>query len=114
VVDYKATSKDGKVDIDGFWQQAYKRQLEIYQWILRQSGFKVSNSGYFVYCNGKKDREAFDGKLEFDIDLIEYVGDDSWVEPKLIKAKECLTLPEPPAPTETCELCRFKKAIKKY
>jgi hypothetical protein len=111
VVDYKATSKDGKVDIDGFWQQAYKRQLEIYQWILRQDGYKVSNSGYFVYCNGKKDLEAFDGKLEFDIELIEYVGDDSWVEPTLIKAKECLMLDQPPASSESCELCRFKKAI---
>lgn len=113
VVDYKATAKDGKVDIDGFWQQAYKRQLEIYQWILRQSGFKVSNKGYFVYCNGKKDREAFDGKLEFDIDLIEYVGDDSWVEPKLIEAKACLLLDSPPEPSPDCELCRFKNAIKK-
>jgi hypothetical protein len=111
VVDYKATSKDGKIDIDGFWQKAYKRQLEIYQWILRQSGFKVSNKGYFVYCNGKKDKEAFDGKLEFDIELIEYVGDDSWVEPTLIKAKECLMLDKPPASSPDCELCRFKKAI---
>lgn len=111
VVDYKATSKDGKIDIDGFWQQAYKRQLEIYQWILRQSGFKVSNKGYFVYCNGKKDRSAFDGKLEFDIELIEYIGDDSWVEPTLIKAKQCLMQDAPPPPSENCELCRFKKAI---
>jgi len=112
VVDYKATSKDGKVDIDGFWQQAYKRQLEIYQWILRQNGFKVSDKGYFVYCNGKKDREAFDGKLEFDIELIEYIGDDSWVEAKLIAAKECLLKAQIPEPSDTCELCRFKKAIK--
>ncbi|MFH1855405.1 MAG: PD-(D/E)XK nuclease family protein [bacterium] len=112
VVDYKATSKEGKVSLDGFWQQAYKRQLEIYQWILRQSGFKVAKSGYFVYCNGKKDLEAFDGKLEFDIDLIEHVGDDSWVEPKLIEAKECLMQDKIPAPSENCELCRFKQAIK--
>jgi hypothetical protein len=113
VVDYKATSKDGKIDIDGFWQQAYKRQLEIYQWILRQSGFKVSNSGYFVYCNGKKDRAAFDGKLEFDIELIEYKGNDLWVEPALVKAKECLLQEAPPEQSENCELCRFKKAINK-
>ena len=111
VVDYKATSKDGKIDINGFWQQAYKRQLEIYQWILRQSGFKVSSTGYFVYCNGKKDLSSFDGKLEFDIELIEYIGDDSWVEPKLIEAKACLMMDEIPPRSENCELCRFKKAV---
>jgi len=111
VVDYKATSKDGKIDIDGFWQKSYKRQLEIYQWILRQGGYSVSSSGYFVYCNGKKDREAFDGKLEFEIELIEYKGDDSWIEPALIRAKKCLMKNEIPPASLDCELCRFKVAM---
>lgn len=112
VVDYKATSKDGKISLDDKWKDSYKRQLEIYQWILRQMGFIVSNKGYFVYCNGKKDKKAFDGKLEFDVDLIEYVGDDSWVEPALIEAKKCLMQDAPPACSTECELCRFKNAIK--
>lgn len=112
VVDYKATSKDGKVDIDGYWQQAYKRQLEIYQWIMRQMGFNVSSTGYFVYCNGRTDLARFDAKLEFDIDLIEYIGDDSWIEAKLIEAKECLLQDKIPEPSDNCELCRFKKAVR--
>ena len=70
VVDYKSTSKDGEVNIDAEWQGAYKRQMEFYQWLLRKNGFKVSDTGYFVYCNGRRDREAFDGKLEFDIKII--------------------------------------------
>jgi hypothetical protein len=51
--------------------------MEVYQWLLRQNGHKVSNTGYFVYCNGKKDRKAFDGKLDFDITLIPHKGNDS-------------------------------------
>jgi ATP-dependent exoDNAse (exonuclease V) beta subunit len=47
VVDYKATSKDGEVSLDAEWQNMYKRQMEIYQWLLRQNGFKVQNTGYF-------------------------------------------------------------------
>ncbi len=44
VIDYKATSKDGKIEsLDEDWHRGYKRQLEIYQWLLRQNGFKVSN-----------------------------------------------------------------------
>jgi len=74
VVDYKATSKNGKVGIEADWQDGYKRQIEIYQWLFRKNGFKVSDVGYFVYCNGKRDKEAFDGKLEFDIDVIPYKG----------------------------------------
>ncbi|SVC45005.1 uncharacterized protein METZ01_LOCUS297859, partial [marine metagenome] len=54
VVDYKATSKKDKVNINAPWQRAYKRQMEFYQWLLRQNGFQVSNRGYFVYCNGKR------------------------------------------------------------
>src|SRR5687768_18339188 len=63
VVDYKATSKDGEVTLDADWQIGYKRQMEIYQWLFRKSGFRVSNTGYFVYCNGNTDKEAFDGRL---------------------------------------------------
>ena len=73
VVDYKATSKNEKItNINQGWQITYKRQMEIYQWLLRNNGHSVSNTGYFVYCNGQKDRDAFNGKLEFDITLISY------------------------------------------
>jgi hypothetical protein len=76
IVDYKATSKDGAMDSldDTKWQAQYKRQMEIYQWLFRKKGFPVSDTGYFVYVNGRKDKEAFDGKLEFDVTLIPHVG----------------------------------------
>src|SRR3989304_8857321 len=70
IVDYKATSKEEEVNLDAEWQIGYKRQMEIYQWLFRKNGFRVSPTGYFVYCNGKTDRAAFDAKLEFDIKLI--------------------------------------------
>ena len=72
------------------WQIGYKRQMEVYQWLLRQNGYKVSDTGYFVHCNGQTDRKAFDGKLEFDVTLISYKGDDSWVEGAIKSAHKCL------------------------
>ena len=39
VVDYKATSKQSDVSIDSDWQISYKRQLEVYQWLLRAEWF---------------------------------------------------------------------------
>ena len=61
VVDYKATSKnEGITKLDKDWHDSYKRQMEVYQWLLRKNGYDVSDTGYFVYCNGKKDVKAFE------------------------------------------------------
>ncbi|MDD3773985.1 MAG: PD-(D/E)XK nuclease family protein [Patescibacteria group bacterium] len=113
VVDYKATSKDSEIKaLDQDWQDGYKRQMEIYQWLLRQNGLPVSNTGYFVYCNGKTDREAFDAKLEFDISLIAHEGDDSWVEKAIIDAHKCLCSDEAPISNPDCEYCQYIQAVK--
>src|SRR3989344_1630667 len=110
VVDYKATSKDSEVGIDADWQMGYKRQLEIYKWLLKRLGFKVSDTGYFVYCNGRSDKEAFDGKVEFDVTIIPYRGDDSWIEGTLFKLRDCLQSPKTPKLTDDCEFCGYAKA----
>lgn len=112
VVDYKATSKDGEVSIEGYWQQSYKRQLEVYQWLLRQNGFSVSDTGYFVYANGKTDLEAFDGKLEFDIKVIPYKGNDGWVEEIILRAHKILNQESPPESSSHCEYCGYMQARK--
>jgi len=111
VVDYKATSKDDEVTLDADWQIGYKRQMEIYQWLFRQNGFKVSKIGYFVYCNGKSDREAFDSKLEFDVKIIPYEGDDSWVEKVVLDAINCLKSDKLPECGEDCDFCKYRKAV---
>lgn len=90
VVDYKATAKSTEVSIESDWQVSYKRQLEVYQWLLRQNGFKVNDTGYFVYTNGRMDLDVFDNKVEFRTKIIPYTGSDAWIEPTLLKMKECL------------------------
>jgi hypothetical protein len=107
IVDYKATSKTGEVNIDADWQIAYKRQMEIYQWLFRQNGFKVSDTGYFVYCNGKTDVNAFDKKLEFDINLIPYKGDDSWIEKTIFDLYKCLDSDKIPNKNPDCDYCNY-------
>lgn len=115
VVDYKATSKSEDItELNKEWQNGYKRQMEIYQWLLRQNGYKVSSTGYFVYCNGQTDREAFDGKLEFDITLIPYTGNDSWVEKAIIDAHKCLNGDTIPTGKPECDYCRYVATLGKY
>ncbi len=113
VVDYKATAKAEEINsLDKDWHIGYKRQMEIYQWLLRQNKYKVSNTGYFVYCNGKADKEAFDSKLEFDITLISYKGNDNWVEKIIIEAHKCLNSDDIPKSGNDCDYCSYIDAIR--
>lgn len=110
VVDYKATSsKETVITLNTEYRQGYKRQLELYGWLFRQNGFTVSHRAFIVYANALKDREGLDGKLEFDLQLVEHQGNDEWVEPALIKAKECLMRNEAPHPGQDCEWCRYRE-----
>ena len=114
VVDYKATSTANQISMDDPWRQDYKRQVEVYQWLLRQNGFTVSPTAYFVYANGRKDKEAFDGKLEFDVEIIPYQGNDKWVQDALIKARQCLDSDEIPAAAPDCPFCNYRQSAKKF
>jgi hypothetical protein len=108
VVDYKATAKTEPVKaLAGKWHASYKRQMEVYQWLLRKNDLIVSDRGYFVYCTGKYDQRAFDKKIEFHVVLIPHVGDDAWVEPALYTIKECLESNDLPKSGEGCEYCAW-------
>ncbi len=113
VVDYKATAKSERIiALDKDWHRGYKRQMEIYQWLLRMNDLTVSDTGYFVYCNGQADREAFDGKLEFDMTIIPYTGTDDWVKPVIIDAHKCLNSDDVPESSEDCDYCAYRDAVK--
>ncbi len=112
IVDYKSTAKETEVNLDADWQIAYKRQMEIYQWLFRKNDFKVHTTGYFVYCNGNTDKKAFDGKLEFNVKIIPYEGDDSWIEDAVMKAGECLGSDKLPAAGKECDFCAYREAVR--
>ena len=111
IVDYKSTAKDGRIEaLDKEWHVGYKRQMEVYQWLLRRNGYKVSDTGYFVYCNGQTDREAFDAHLEFDVTLVPYEGGDMWVEGALADAKRILSHDTVPESSAACDVCAYADA----
>lgn len=109
IVDYKATSTTKEISLDDEYKQGYKRQMEIYQWIFRKLGFAVSSTGYFVFANAQKDRDRFDGKLEFEMTIHAHQGTDSWVPLTLLEIKECLMSDKLPAPEPDCEYCTYKQ-----
>ena len=111
VVDYKSTSKSSEISIDAPWQMSYKRQMEFYQYLLRKNGFQVSNTGYFVYCNGDRSKENFNEVLEFKMSLIPYTGSDRWVEPTLLSLHHLLNQDEIPKHNENCDYCQYQKKL---
>ena len=93
VVDYKATAKDKEITSlgpVGGWQDAYRRQMETYQWLLRANGHNVSDTGYFVYANGDASKAGFNDVVEFRTNVFPHHGNDAWVEKTLIAMKECM------------------------
>ncbi|MBU2540683.1 MAG: PD-(D/E)XK nuclease family protein [Candidatus Omnitrophica bacterium] len=103
VVDYKATgAKEYKI------YDSYKRQLEIYQWLLQQNGYKVSKTGYFLFAKVNKDGGFKEGKLSFDLFIEPQEGDRSWVESAIINARKAIDNDIPVA-SENCIYCQFIK-----
>lgn len=115
VVDYKSTSKTKQITVlDEDWHSGYKRQMEVYQWLLRKNGLVVSNTGYFVYCNGRQDLPRFDKTLKFNVTLIPYTGNDEWVEGAIMRACAILQSDTVPSAHEKCDHCAYVAALEKH
>ncbi|MDA8826180.1 PD-(D/E)XK nuclease family protein [Luminiphilus sp.] len=109
IVDYKSTAQGTRspnnyekkpVSLDDPWKKAYKRQMDMYVWVLNNKGFDVSNTGYFVYVDAQhKDimgmltdaRDAGRAWMQFDASIIAYEADPSWVGQTLCDIKQFVT-----------------------
>jgi hypothetical protein len=125
IVDYKAkaskddpstflepkTNKDGKIVKTEKYKISYKKQIEIYQWLFRKNGFKVSNTAYFIFANAQKNVDSFSDRLIFEKSLIPYEGNDDWVEPTIIAIRECLSPETRPDAAHDCDYCNYRSKI---
>jgi hypothetical protein len=110
VVDYKATAKKDGVTMNDEWQDCYRRQMEVYQWLARAQGLEVSDTGYFLYCNGDHAANGFNFRIEFDVTLFPYDGNTEWIEPTIADLKACLLSNDMPEAPVDCEFCGYVKA----
>lgn len=53
-------------------------------------------------------------KLEFDIKIIPYISDDSWVEKTIRDAIGCLKSNNLPESGSECDFCKYRQTVKKY
>lgn len=107
VVDYKSTSTLEEISLDSEYKQGYKRQAEIYQYLLENNGFKVSKTAFFVFANALKSPEKFDSKLTFEMQIISYEGDNSWVDQRIREIVKTMKNQELPLPNSNCKYCNY-------
>lgn len=109
VVDYKATGRREAVTSlgEGGFYDGYRRQLEIYQWLLRKMGFKVSDTGYWVYVTATQKQDRFDNTLHFESNLVAYQGAATWIEETLENIFTNLNEAEVPGPAADCDYCNY-------
>ena len=115
IVDYKSTSQKsdkGPITLDDYYKGAYKRQMDLYIWIMRQKGFDVDDTGYFLYCDGDRFTKtpflrSEKAVMDFKITLIPYECQTQWIEPVLSKISELLRGKTCPEHSETCEYGNF-------
>ncbi len=106
VADYKATARK-EMPTAGNLYPSYRRQMDVYQFLVRRQGFEVSNRGWFVYTNGDGRAAEFGEKLCFTTALVPYDGDDAWVLEAFRRAVETVAQPSAPVPKEDCEFCGY-------
>lgn len=106
VADYKATSKAGAVTANGL-HPGYRRQAEVYQFLLRQQGLEISDTAWFVYANGIKTFERFDDCLRFHTVLLPHQGDASWVQDTFRSAVMMATNAKAPLASPGCTWCHY-------
>ena len=110
VADYKATAR-AEVPTTERLYPSYRRQLDVYQFLVRRQGFEVSDRGWFVYANGDARIGLFDGVLRFSTTMVPYDGDDAWVLDAFRRAVATVQSPVIPAPGEKCDYCRYVAAV---
>ena len=106
VADYKATSKTEHVT-SATLHPAYRRQADVYQFLVAQQELEVSDRAWFVYANGLKTADGFEDTLRFDTRLVPYDGDRTWVVGAFRDAVSLALSGQLPGPGPECEWCRF-------
>lgn len=107
-VDYKGTSVAGVPRLDD--RDGYKRQLDVYGWLLGKNGFRVADVGFIVFANADRERDALDGALRFTLSIAEHRLDLGWIDETLPDIRECLESDVSPASTNDCAWCAYRRS----
>lgn len=107
VADYKATARAEMPTAKNLFP-SYRRQMDVYQYLVRRQGFEVSNRGWFVYTNGDgRAAGGFGDKLCFTTSMVPYDGNDEWVLEVFRRAVATVEGGVAPLPGPDCDYCAY-------
>lgn len=109
VADYKATAR-AEPPTTARLYPSYRRQMDVYQFLVRRQGFEVSDRGWFVFANGNGRADAFGDRLCFTTSLVPYDGNDAWVLDTFRRAVVTIQGSRIPEPAENCEFCAYARS----
>ena len=111
IVDYKSTFSEKFSTLKNFnapYLISYKRQAEIYQWILANLGLNIDDTSYFLYVNADPNQKTFLNKLDFEWAIIPYKSQNyDWINNTIIEIKNFLETNKIPSSSKDCEICKF-------
>ena len=114
VIDFKATAKAANIvsSADVYDNgKSYKRQLEIYSWLLQKNNFDVSSTGYLMYYNGDASKPHLGQEMHFRRTLVPFELDTNWIDPMIDNLYDCLQKDKMPDHNPDCEECVYLKTI---
>jgi hypothetical protein len=106
VADYKATARK-EMPTERSLFPSYRRQMDVYQFLVRRQGFEVADRGWFVYTNGDGRAADFGDKLCFSTAMVPYDGNDAWVLEAFRRAVGLVEQGVVPPAAEDCEYCAY-------
>jgi hypothetical protein len=106
VADYKATART-EMPTERNLYPSYRRQMDVYQFLVRRQGFEVADRGWFVYTNGDGRAAEFGDKLCFSTAMVPYDGNDAWVLEAFRRAVALVGQGAVPPAAEGCEYCAY-------
>ena len=90
--------------------------MDLYVWVMHRKGFDVADVGYFFYCDGDRFSQydflgQTDAHMRFEMSLIPYEVDQTWIEPTLSEIRNCLEKDDSPAHADRCEYGTFLQQV---
>ena len=108
VCDYKSSGAKEVTVYDD-----YRRQMNVYTYLLEKNGHETTGKGYFVFYKVDKTR-GFEGRLPFTGSIVEVPTDVDTVEPVIANAVRCLNSEGAPRPGPECDYCAFRQKSSAY
>ncbi len=113
VADYKSQANQRPLDPESYladvYHGGYKTQMDFYAWLLRQMGFEVAETAYFLVCNADRTAEGFFGQMKFSETLIPYRWNADWIPARVTAMIALMNQHEIPDPHPSCKNCAYAR-----